>query len=197
MLNSFFFPPLQIKKHACCVQHDVHQQHYYYYYFYCQQHHVILIIVIIASSQNSISQYAGILQQHQQQQQQSGQQQSASDEQKLHDNLIQIKIRALLFDLVWQTTTIEYLLKHNVTNLQDWHWLQQLKFYMNERDQIVRVRMVYAEFEYSYEFLGNYNKLVYTSLAHNCYLTLTQVSNLLFSFHLLTYIVCKTKTRIR
>lgn len=118
------------------------------------------------------------MQQHQQQHQ--DQQPSASDEQKLHDNLIQIKIRALLFDLVWQTTTIEYLLKHNVTNLQDWHWLQQLKFYMNEKDQIVRVRMVYAEFEYSYEFLGNYNKLVYTSLAHNCYLTLTQVSNLLW-----------------
>lgn len=145
-----------------------------------KQHHVVLIIVVaviivimLSSSQNSISQYAGILQQ---QQKQEDKEKSASDEQKMHDNLIQIKIRALLFDLVWQTTTVEYLLKHNVTNLQDWHWLQQLKFYLNERDQIVRVRMVYAEFEYSYEFLGNYNKLVYTSLAHNCYLTLTQVS---------------------
>jgi hypothetical protein len=34
--------------------------------------------------------------------------------------------------------------------------------------------MVNAEFEYSYEFLGNYNKLVYTTLTHDCYLTLTQ-----------------------
>lgn len=81
---------------------------------------------------------------------------------------------------MYQTTTIEYLLKHNVTNLHDWHWLQQLKFYLgtNAGEHIgsIKVKMVYAEFEYSYEFLGNFNKLVYTSLAHNCYLTLTQVS---------------------
>lgn len=91
------------------------------------------------------------------------------------NHLIQIKVRALLLDLVYQTTTIEYLLKHNVTNLHDWHWLQQLKFYLGDKDNQVRVKMVYAIFEYSYEFLGNFNKLVYTSLAHNCYLTLTQV----------------------
>lgn len=115
------------------------------------------------NEQKCINEYASVLQQE-----------HPTNEQ--NNNLIQIKIRALLLDLVAQTTTIEYLLKHNVTNLQDWHWLQQLKFYLNEKDHLVRVHMVYAEFEYSYEFLGNYNKLVYTSLAHNCYLTLTQVS---------------------
>lgn len=92
-----------------------------------------------------------------------------------NNHLMQLKVRALLLDLVYQTTTIEYLLKHNVTNLHDWHWLQQLKFYLGGKDNQVRVKMVYATFEYSYEFLGNFNKLVYTSLAHNCYLTLTQV----------------------
>ncbi|XP_055534643.1 cytoplasmic dynein 2 heavy chain 1 [Wyeomyia smithii] len=96
---------------------------------------------------------------------------------KSSDPLMKIKLRALLIDLVYQTTTVDYLSDHNVTNLQDWHWLQQLKFYV-DRTGIVNVKMVYAEFEYSYEFLGNYSKLVYTSLAHNCYLILTQAMQL-------------------
>lgn len=84
------------------------------------------------------------------------------------------KIRALLIDFVYQVTTVEYLIKHNVTDLNDWHWLQQIKFYYNMRNQSISIKMIHAEFEYSYEFLGHYNKLVYTALTHNCYLTLTQ-----------------------
>ncbi|XP_058460067.1 cytoplasmic dynein 2 heavy chain 1 [Malaya genurostris] len=93
------------------------------------------------------------------------------------DQLTQIKLRALLIDLVYQSTTVGYLNNHNVTNLQDWYWLQQLKFYA-DRNGKVFIKMVYAEFEYSYEFLGNYSKLVYTSLAHDCYLILTQAMQL-------------------
>jgi dynein heavy chain 2 len=94
--------------------------------------------------------------------------------QKSENSLTQLKIRALLFDLVHHVTTVEYLMRHNVTNLNDWHWLQQLKFYFNSRNETISIKVVNAEFEYSYEFLGNYNKLVYTTLTHNCYLTLTQ-----------------------
>jgi dynein heavy chain 2 len=94
--------------------------------------------------------------------------------QKSENSLTQLKIRALLFDMVHHVTTVEYLTKHNVTNLNDWHWLQQIKFYYNTRNEAITIKSVNAEFEYSYEFLGNYNKLVYTTLTHNCYLTLTQ-----------------------
>lgn len=94
--------------------------------------------------------------------------------QKTENPLTQLKIRALLFDMVHHVTTVEYLIKHNVTNLTDWHWLQQIKFYYNTRTEAITIKSVNAEFEYSYEFLGNYNKLVYTTLTHNCYLTLTQ-----------------------
>lgn len=94
--------------------------------------------------------------------------------QKTENQLTQIKIRSLLFDMVHHVTTIEYLVRHNVTNLNDWHWLQQIKFYFNARTEVINIKVVNAEFEYSYEFLGNYNKLVYTTLTHNCYLTLTQ-----------------------
>ncbi|XP_058827016.1 cytoplasmic dynein 2 heavy chain 1-like [Topomyia yanbarensis] len=93
------------------------------------------------------------------------------------DQLTQIKLRALLIDLVYQSTTVDYLSNHNVTNLQDWYWLQQLKFFVDRNGKVI-IKMVYAEFEYSYEFLGNYSKLVYTSLAHNCYLILTQAMQL-------------------
>lgn len=88
-------------------------------------------------------------------------------------SLTQLKIRALLFDSVYQVTTIEYLMKHNVTHLNDWHWLQQIKLYFNNKTEMITIKVVHAEFEYSYEYLGNYNKLVYTSLTHNCYLTLS------------------------
>lgn len=90
------------------------------------------------------------------------------------DSLFCLKIRSILIDLVHHVSIVEHLLANNVTNIQDWYWLQQIKYYMNP-NHIVIVKMVYAEFEYSYEFLGNPNKLVNTKLTHNCYLTLMQV----------------------
>ncbi|XP_058067024.1 cytoplasmic dynein 2 heavy chain 1 [Anopheles bellator] len=93
------------------------------------------------------------------------------------DGLTALKLRALLIDLVHQRTTVDYLASHHVTHPADWHWLQQLRFYAPptpDGASAVTARMVYAEFRYGYEFLGNYGKLVYTPLAHRCYLTLTQ-----------------------
>uniref|UniRef100_A0A1B0DN78 Dynein heavy chain, cytoplasmic n=1 Tax=Phlebotomus papatasi TaxID=29031 RepID=A0A1B0DN78_PHLPP len=92
--------------------------------------------------------------------------------------LTQLKIRSLLVDLVHHATILEDLQKNNVTNIQDWLWLQQLKFYIDKNSATATARMVYTEFEYSYEFLGNPSKLVNTSLTHRCYLTLTQSMHL-------------------
>lgn len=105
------------------------------------------------------------------------------------DELLKIKLRAILLDMVHQSSIIEFLIENNVTTQNDWCWLQQLKFYLNnttpamhfskqqqkQLQQTITIRMVYGEFEYSYEYLGNANKLVHTSLTHKCYLTLTQV----------------------
>lgn len=93
------------------------------------------------------------------------------------DALFCLKIRSILIDLVQHVSIVEQLIVDNVTNIQDWCWLQQIKYYMNS-NHVVVVKMVYAEFEYSYEFLGNPNKLVNTKLTHNCYLTLTQAMHL-------------------
>lgn len=94
------------------------------------------------------------------------------------DNLTKIKIRSILLDLVHQATIVQQMIDENVTTLQDWHWIQQMKFYLNSSTKLIMVKMVHAEFDYSYEYLGNVNRLVDTKLTHNCYLTLTQAMQL-------------------
>lgn len=94
------------------------------------------------------------------------------------DDLTKIKIRSILLDLVHQATIVQQLIDENVTNVQDWCWVQQMKFYLNSSTKLVSVKMVHAEFNYSYEYLGNVNRLVDTKLTHNCYLTLTQAMQL-------------------
>ncbi|TMW39976.1 hypothetical protein DOY81_014944, partial [Sarcophaga bullata] len=89
---------------------------------------------------------------------------------QIDDMLLQMKLRSLLFDLVHYVTVVEELIQNNTMHVNDWHWLAQLKFYLVDdsgsvnfkeaaRTNVVVVRMVYAEFDYSYEFLGNPNKL--------------------------------------
>lgn len=94
------------------------------------------------------------------------------------DHLTKIKIRSILLDLVHQTTIVQQLIDENVTNVLDWSWVKQMKFFINSSSKLVSVKMVSAEFEYSYEYLGNVNRLVDTKLTHNCYLTLTQAMQL-------------------
>lgn len=92
------------------------------------------------------------------------------------ESLICLKLSALLLDLVHYGSVVELLQSHNVTHATDWHWLSQLRYYLDGRQ--VLVRMVYAEFEYAYEFLGHANKLVHTRLTHKCYLILTQAMHM-------------------
>ncbi|XP_030382925.1 cytoplasmic dynein 2 heavy chain 1 [Scaptodrosophila lebanonensis] len=102
------------------------------------------------------------------------------------------KLRALLIDLVHYAAVAEQLVQENVMHVSDWHWLCQLRYYLTAATvggskgggvgvgdgRQIYVRMVYAEFEYAYEFLGNANKLVHTRLTHKCYLILTQAMHM-------------------
>lgn len=94
------------------------------------------------------------------------------------DKLMKLKLRSLLMDAVHQASIVQQLIDDNVTNANDWNWLQQMKFYIHTSSKAVTMKMVYAEFDYSFEYLGNINHLVDTKLTQKCYLTLSLAMHL-------------------
>jgi dynein heavy chain 2 len=89
------------------------------------------------------------------------------------DHLMDLKIKALVLDLIHNIDVVDLLIANNVTSVSDWLWQKQNRVYLKEDGQAV-VRMVDAEFDYSYEYQGNAGKLVHTPLTDKCYLVLTQ-----------------------
>lgn len=89
------------------------------------------------------------------------------------DALIAIKLKAIIMDLIHNIDVVDLLIKNNVEKESDWLWKKQLRFYLDSTGSCV-LRMVDAEFKYSYEYQGNAPKLVHTPLTDRCYLTLTQ-----------------------
>jgi dynein heavy chain 2 len=102
-----------------------------------------------------------------------------------HGNrVLELKVKALVFDVIHNYDVVRQLVAAKVTNLDDWMWHKQLKFRMQNTPaaeqqsgfaaQRCVVLMADAEFAYSYEYLGNTPKLVHTPLTDKCYLVLTQ-----------------------
>ncbi|EPY23831.1 hypothetical protein AGDE_12756 [Angomonas deanei] len=89
------------------------------------------------------------------------------------DALIGIKLKALIMDLIHNIDVVELLIANNVEKETDWYWKKQLRYYLDSKNLCV-LRMVDAEFKYSYEYQGNAPKLVHTPLTDRCYMTLTQ-----------------------
>ena len=85
----------------------------------------------------------------------------------------QLKLKSLIMDTIHSISVVKQLIAAKVTQLADWTWQKQLRFYMNSKKECV-IRMNDAEFQYTYEYQGNYSKLVHTPLTDKCYLTLTQ-----------------------
>uniref|UniRef100_A0A803YA76 Dynein axonemal heavy chain 1 n=1 Tax=Meleagris gallopavo TaxID=9103 RepID=A0A803YA76_MELGA len=70
------------------------------------------------------------------------------------------------------------LIEENVTSVNDFEWISQLRSYWTKGD--LYIRAVNAEFVYGYEYLGNTGRLVITPLTDRCYLTLTGALHLKF-----------------
>ncbi|XP_070553238.1 cytoplasmic dynein 2 heavy chain 1-like isoform X2 [Ptychodera flava] len=88
-------------------------------------------------------------------------------------HVLELKLKALILDIIHSIDVINKLLEEGVRNHLDWQWQKQLRYYLRP-DGIAMMRMVDSEFEYTYEYQGNAAKLVHTPLTDKCYLTLTQ-----------------------
>jgi dynein heavy chain 2 len=91
-----------------------------------------------------------------------------------NSTLLELKYKALIMDVIHYVDVVEQLIHENCRSASDWPWQRQLRFYMSNKREIAIIRMVDAEFLYTYEYQGNAQKLVHTPLTDKCYLTLTQ-----------------------
>uniref|UniRef100_T1IHY1 Cytoplasmic dynein 2 heavy chain 1 n=1 Tax=Strigamia maritima TaxID=126957 RepID=T1IHY1_STRMM len=87
--------------------------------------------------------------------------------------VLDLKLKSLILDVIHSMDVVDQLIKTKINQIDDWVWQKQLRFYLRE-DGIAMMRMVDAEFDYTYEYQGNAPKLVHTPLTDKCYLTLTQ-----------------------
>ena len=90
------------------------------------------------------------------------------------DSVMELKLKALIMDLIHSIEVVDLLMRNNIDKETDWLWRKQLRFYLGKDDKLCTIKMVDAAFKYSYEYQGNAPKLVHTPLTDRCYLTLTQ-----------------------
>ena len=91
---------------------------------------------------------------------------------KIEKEITSIKIKSIIMDLIHQIDVVSQLIQAQVKSIQDWTWKKQLRFYCIQNS--VKIKMNDAEFDYTFEYQGNYSKLVHTPLTDKCFLTLTQ-----------------------
>ncbi|CAD5120552.1 DgyrCDS9119 [Dimorphilus gyrociliatus] len=91
-------------------------------------------------------------------------------------HVLDLKLKSLILDCIHNIDVIEQQMSNEITSIQEWQWQKQLRYYM--KDDCCIMRMVDAEFDYTYEYQGNAGKLVHTPLTDKCYLTLTQAMSM-------------------
>jgi len=87
--------------------------------------------------------------------------------------LSELKHKALIMDVIHYIEVVELLITEGCRGTGEWLFQKQLRFSVNKKS-LAMVKMVDAEFNYTYEYQGNAPKLVHTPLTDKCYLTLTQ-----------------------
>ncbi|KAJ3322044.1 hypothetical protein HDV06_003645 [Boothiomyces sp. JEL0866] len=82
------------------------------------------------------------------------------------------KCESLITEMVHQRDVTRTLTQGKVTDLTDFNWLSNMRFY--SRDSKILVKVASAVFTYGFDYLGVYDRLVQTPLTDRCYLTLAQ-----------------------
>uniref|UniRef100_A0A8C9YHS7 Cytoplasmic dynein 2 heavy chain 1 n=1 Tax=Sander lucioperca TaxID=283035 RepID=A0A8C9YHS7_SANLU len=98
---------------------------------------------------------------------------SSDDHANTESSVLQLKLKALILDIIHNISVVKQLNQAEVTSPDAWAWKKQLRVYMGT-DKCCLIHMVDAQFSYTYEYQGNAAKLVHTPLTDKCYLTLTQ-----------------------
>ncbi|XP_047669676.1 dynein axonemal heavy chain 11 [Tachysurus fulvidraco] len=91
------------------------------------------------------------------------------------------KIMTLCTIDVHARDVVAKLISQKVMNSQAFAWLSQLRHRWDEEQKHCYVNICDAQFQFSYEYLGNTNRLVITPLTDRCYITLTQSLHLMMS----------------
>ncbi|XP_047204788.1 dynein axonemal heavy chain 1 isoform X4 [Girardinichthys multiradiatus] len=93
-----------------------------------------------------------------------------------HSKMQQAVLSSLIVIGVHTKDVISKLVEQEVSTINDFEWISQLRYYWTKED--LYIRDMNAEFLYGYEYLGNSRRLVITPLSERCYLTLTGALNL-------------------
>lgn len=82
-----------------------------------------------------------------------------------------ITLKALVVIDVHARDVVISLNQKGIQSTSEFDWTAQLRYYWEAKDTLM-VKMVTAEIQYAYEYLGNSPRLVITSLTDRCYRTL-------------------------
>ena len=79
----------------------------------------------------------------------------------------QITVEALIVISVHCRDILNILIDLNVTQISDFNWISQLRYYLNQ--EMVTVAIITTEIDYGFEYLGNTGRLVATPLTDRCF----------------------------
>lgn len=66
-------------------------------------------------------------------------------------NVLQLKLKALILDIIHNISVVKQLNQAGVTSPDAWAWKKQLRFYLGA-DKCCLMHMVDAQFSYTYEY---------------------------------------------